>query len=202
LIVSVVGVALVCSVVVILSESGYVHSVSEEVSSPENMPKGQVTLPALTSHEEAIDLADSFIKGTLGDEFFQNRFTFIRVDERPDLSDTWFVVYQYLSNGYTVEMKIAVNAGRIPEDRPRIHVELSFVILEPLEILISEEKAMIIAQENGLKPPYIKLTLSCELEFHRICWIVVKEDAELGELKGLAIDAENGAVLASWINWF
>lgn len=199
LIVSGVAVALVCSIVVILSESGYIHSVSKEVSS-ENVPRGHVTLPPLTSHEEAINLADNFVKETLGDKFFQNRFTFIRVDERPDLSDTWFVVYEYASNGYTIEMKVAVNAGHIPDDRPRIHVESSYVILEPQEILISEDKAVIIAQENGLEPPYV-ITLFCRAELHRIYWKIVRQNAEAlneGALVGVIIDAETGAVLDAW----
>lgn len=199
LIASVVGIALVCSIVVILSESGYVHSVSKEVSS-ENIPRGHVNLPPLTSHEEAINLADSYIRETLGDQFFQDRFTFIRVDERPDLSDTWFVVYEYTSNGYTVEMKIAVFAGRIPEDLPRIHVKSSYIILEPLEVLISEDEAKRIAQENGLEPPYV-ITLFCRAEFHRIYWKVVRQNAEDlngGALVGVIIDAETGAVLDAW----
>ena len=190
----------VCSVVVALSESGNVTSVSEEVSS-ENIPRGQVMLPALTSQEEAMTLADQFLKETLGDEFFQTRFTFVEIEERPDLS-TWFIVYAYASNEYTVEMKVAVNAGRIPEDRPRVDAEFSRVLLEPQEILISADKVKAIAQENRLEPPYKELTLSCERMFHRICWIIVKDDAKIAELEGLVIDAENGTVLESWINWF
>ena len=91
LVVFLVGAALVCSLVVILSESGYVFSVAEE-SSTGNVVTGPVTLPPLTSHEEAITLADGFLKETFGDEFFQNRFTFVRIDERPDIPSTWFIV--------------------------------------------------------------------------------------------------------------
>jgi hypothetical protein len=199
LIVSLVGAALVCSFVVILSESGYVFSVAEE-SSTGNVVTGPATLPPLTSHEEAVNLADGFLKETFGDEFFQNRFTFVRVDERPDLSDTWFIVYDYFSNGYTVEMKVAVNAGRIPEDRPRIDVDFSEIILQPLEVLISEEEAKRIAQEKGLEPPYI-MTLFCRRAFNRIYWKIVRDNAEnlnLGELVGVVIDAETGEVLDAW----
>jgi hypothetical protein len=163
-----------------------------------------VTLPPLTSHEEAINLADGFLKETFGDEFFQNRFTFVRVDERPDLSDTWFIVYDYFSNGYTVEMKVAINTGRIPEDLTRIDVDFSYVILQPLEILISDEEAKRIAQEYGLEPPYI-VTLVCKPEFHRIFWKIVKENAEnldIGELVGVIIDAETGEVSGAWEKQF
>jgi hypothetical protein len=193
------GAALACSFVLVLSESGYVTSISREAFY-EGTPRGHVMLPALTSHEEAIDLANSFLRKTLGDQFFQNRFTFVRIEERPELSVTWFVVYEYLSNDYTVEMKIAVNAGRIPEDRPRIHVEFSYVILEPQEILISEEQAKVIARENGLEPPY-NITLFCRAELHRIYWKIVRrnsEDLRVGELVGVIIDAESGTVLDAW----
>jgi len=200
LIVSVVGIALVCSVIVIVSESGNVTSVSEEASSEDAPPSQGGSLPPLTSHEEAISLADEFLIETFGEEFFQEHFTFSRIEERPDLG-TWFVIYHYTSHGYSVDMKIAVNSDRIPKDRPRIHVLFSSVILEPQEILISEEEAQRIAQEYGLEPPYMKLTLSCELVFQRICWIVVRENAEPEELEGVSIDAENGTVLQSWVRF-
>jgi len=200
LIVSVVGIALVCSVIVIVSESGNVTSVSEEVSSPENIPKGHKMLPPLTSHEEGISLADEFLIETFGEEFFHDHFAFSRIEERPDLR-VWFVIYQYTSHGYTVDMDVAVNSDRIYDDRPRVDVAFSHIILEPQEILISEEEAQRIAQENGLEPPYMKLTLSCELVFQRICWIIVRENAEPEELEGVSIDAENGTVLQSWVRF-
>jgi len=200
LIVSIVGVTLVCSVIVIVSESGNVTSVSEEASLPENMPKGHKMLPPLTSHEEAISLADEFLLETFGEEFFHDHFAFVKIEERPDLR-IWFVIYQYTSHGYTVDMDVAVNSDRIYDDRPRVDVPFSHIILEPQEILISEEEAQRIAQEYGLEPPYMKLTLSCELELRRICWIVVRENAKYGELKGVSIDAANGTVLASWVKF-
>lgn len=43
---------------------------------------------------------------------------------------------------------------------------------------------------------------SCNFSFHRICWIVVKEDREtldVEDLAGLLIDAESGIVLEKWI---
>ena len=205
LVVSLIGVAFVCSIVIlsefkyVFSESGYVFSVAEE-SSTGNVVTGPVTLPPLTSHEEAITLADGFLKETFGDEFFQNRFTFVKVDERPDLSDTWFIVYDYFSNGYTVEMFIAVNCGRIPEDRPRIHVEFSEIVLQPLEVLISEEEAKRIAFEKGIQQPYT-ITLFCRMGFNRIYWEIVRENPESlnsGELIGVVIDAETGEVLDTW----
>jgi len=198
LIVSIVGVALVCSVIVIVSESGFVTSVSEEASSEDTPPNQAGLLPPLTSHEEGISLADEFLVETFGEEFFQEHFAFSRIEERPDLR-MWFVIYQYTSHGYTVDMEVAVNSDRIYDDRPRVDVAFSYITLEPQEILISEEEAQRIAQEYGLEPPYMELTLCCKLVFQRICWRIVKADAELEELKGLIIDAENGTVLQSWM---
>ncbi len=199
LIASLVGIALVCSIVVILSESGYVHSVSREAS--EFVPKGPEKLPPLTSHEEAISIANEFLTETLGDAFFQNHFTVMGLDETPHLPYTWVVLYQYNYNGYTIDTTVAVDISSILKNASRIVVNFSTVILEPQEILISEDEAKRIAQENGLEPPYI-IILSCEVEFHRICWRVMKEDREnlkIDDLAGLLIDAENGNVLKKWV---
>jgi hypothetical protein len=71
--------------------------------------------------------------------------------------------------------------------------------LNPQEFLISEEQARVIAQENGLDPPY-NLILFCELRFHRICWKITREDIEnleTEDLAGLLIDAESGT---EWSN--
>ena len=193
-----VGIALTCSVVVILSESERIFSVSKEVSS-EEVPTTLENLPPLTSHEEAIALADEFLKEKLGDEFFYNHFTFSKIDERPDIRSLWFVIYQYTDNGYTVDGSVAIDIGRIPEGTSRIDVDFSNIIVQPQRILISEEQAKIIAQKYGLEPPYSALFLCCKLCYHRICWRIVKEDAKIEELEGLLIDAENGTVLDSWI---
>jgi hypothetical protein len=197
-----IGAVLACSVVVAFSESGNVTSVSEEASPSEYVPKGPEKLPPLTSHEEAVSVADEFLKETLGEEFFFNHFNVIGLDETPHLPYIWVVLYNYMYNGYTVDTTVAVNSGPIPKDTPRIVVNFSNIILEPQEILISEEKVKKIAQENGLEPPYKELFLFCNLRFHRICWKIIKDDAEITELEGLVIDAENGAVLESWIHWF
>jgi hypothetical protein len=202
LIVSLVGAALVCSLVVILSESGYVFSVSREASSEEFVPKGPETLPPLTSHEEAIFLANEFLKEKLGNEFFCNHFTVIGLDETPHLPYTWVVLYHYTYKEYIIDTTVAVDIGPIPENASRILVNISTIILEPQEILVSEEHVKNIAQEYGLEPPYKELELFCNLRFHRLCWKIVKEDAESTELEGLVIDAENGTVLESWINRF
>ncbi len=203
LIISVVGAALVCSVVVIFSQTQWITSVSEEVPS-EYTPIVPEKLPPLTSREEAIALADEFLKSTLGDEFFNDHFRVAGIDERPEIPFLWFVVYAYTYNEYSVEMLVAIDIDFIPEDASRIIVDFSGVILEPQGILISEEQAKIIAQEYGLEPPYMMI-LSCEVEFKRICWRIGKADEEnikFGDLAGLLVDAENGTVIDSWIKIF
>ena len=199
-----------CSIVVIISESSKVTSWSREADGSD-MPEGSPwPLPPLESYDEAIALADAFLIETFGEEFFHERFTFIEIEEfsnaneqHPLLSIIWFICYDYYSNGYTVRMDVAVNANQIPVDRPRINVSFSHVILEPLEILITEEQAKIIAQENGLRPPFT-LSLKCssilidKKEFNRIFWKIVSPNHEKGEMIGIIIDAETGKVLDSW----
>jgi len=203
LIITLVGAALVCSVVVIFSQTQWITSVSEEVPS-EYTPIVPEELPPLTSNEEAIALADEFLKSTLGDEFFNDHFRVIGIEKTFERSFLSYVIYEYVYDGYTIEMSVAVNVGPIPKDTSRVIARYSTVILEPQEILISEEQAKIIAQEYGLEPPYMMI-LTCEVEFKRICWRIGKADEEnirIGDLAGLLVDAENGTVIDSWIKIF
>jgi hypothetical protein len=170
-------------------------SVSKEVP-PEDVPNTPEKLPRLTSDEEAIAIADEFLKEKLGNEFFNNHLKVIGVDRMFEYSSWWIVEYEYRYNEYIVDLSVSINAGSIPLDSSRIDVEYSGVILEPQKILISEEQAKIIAQENGLEPPY-KIILYCKLHVYRICWQITKKDADLkpGDLAGFLIDAETGEVL-------
>ncbi|MGD2250330.1 MAG: hypothetical protein PVF58_18175 [Candidatus Methanofastidiosia archaeon] len=193
LILVIVCVALTCCIWAIFSQSNM--SVSKEVP-PEDVPNTPEKLPPITSHEEAITITDEFLKEKLGNEFFAAHITFAEVDERPDIYSLWFVKYQYTYNEYTVTLLVAIDFNPIQEGTSRIAVGFSDVILKPQQILISEEQAKIIAQENGLEPPYT-LTLSCEPRYYRICWEILKEDTdlELGDLAGFLIDAETGEIL-------
>jgi hypothetical protein len=149
----------------------------------------------LASHEDAVKLANEFLKSRFGAEFLENHFRVIQVDEKPDLPFTWLVRYEYVCDGYAVDISMAIDTGRIPQYNSRILLDSSTVILEPQNILISEEEARTIAQAYGLELPYT-VTLSCELEFHRICW-KIETDSEKGSA-GILIDAERGIVLEVW----
>ncbi|MGD2248950.1 MAG: hypothetical protein PVF58_11140 [Candidatus Methanofastidiosia archaeon] len=188
--------AITCSFWAIFSQSNM--SVSKAVP-PEDvpiMPNIPEKLPRLTSDEEAIALADEFLKEQLGLEFFTAHFKVIGVDKIDERYSWWNVEYEYRYNEYTVDLSVSINVGRIPLDSSRIDVEYSDVILEPQKILISEEQARIIAQENGLEPPY-KIILCCKLHGYRICWQITRKDADLKceDLAGFLIDAETGEVL-------
>jgi hypothetical protein len=201
-----------CSIVLIISDSSKVHSWSREADSSETPEGSPWPLPPLESYDEAIALADAFLIETLGEEFFNERFTFIEVEEFtdplieeiPGISVTWFIHYDYYSNGYTVRMKIAVNANQIPVDRPRISILSSNVILEHQEILITEEQAKAIAEENGLKPPF-EVNLRCssvlidKQHIDRIYWNIISQNNEKSAFFGIIIDAATGAVLAKGI---
>lgn len=201
LIIIVVSTVLLCSVVVILSQSDIILLEQKLIPPGEYVPPERPEmLPELTSHEEAIALTDEFLKETLGEGFFDNYLTAKGVDELPYLPYTWAVLYEYTYNEYTVEFAVAIDIWSIPKDQSRIDVDFSCVILEPQKILISEEEAKRIAQEYGLEPPY-NVIFSCEIRFHRICWRIVRKDREnvnVGDLSGLLIDAESGAILEAW----
>lgn len=201
LIVVVVSTVLLCSVVVILSQSDIIHLRQEIIPPGEYVPPERPEmLPELTSHEEAIALTDEFMKEKLGNEFFDKYIEVKGVDELPYLPYTWAVLYEYTYNEYTVEFMVTVDIWSIPKGQSRIDIDFSCVILEPQKILISEEEAKGIAQEYGLEPPY-NVILSCEIRFHRICWRITRKNQEnlnLGDLAGVLIDAESGAILEAW----
>ncbi|MGD2250329.1 MAG: hypothetical protein PVF58_18170, partial [Candidatus Methanofastidiosia archaeon] len=163
---------------------------------PEDVPNTPEKLPRLTSDEEAIAIADEFLKEKLGLEFFNNHLKVIGVDRMFEGSSWWNVEYEYRYNEYTVDLSVSINAGRILKDESRIFFDTSRIIWEPQKILISEEQAKIIAQENGLEPPY-KIILYCDVYVYRICWQITKKDTDLkpGDLAGFLIDAETGEVL-------
>ena len=197
LIVTAACVIVLCSVVVVLSQSNIVHLKQELIPPGEYVPTGPEMDPPLTFHEEAIKSADEFLKEKLGNEFFETYIKVKGVDECPYLPYTWMVLYEYTYNGYTVEFTIAVDIWYVLKDESRIDVDFSCTILEPQKILISEEDAKRIAQEYGLEPPY-NMIFSCEIEYHRICWRIVRQDFEnvkVGELAGVIIDAETGIIL-------
>jgi hypothetical protein len=197
LIVIMVGAVLLCSGVVILSRSDIVHLEQKLIPPGEYVPTKPEMLPQLTSHEEAIAITDEFLKEKLGNEFFETHLKVKGVDEMPYIPSTWIVLYEYTHNEYTVEFMIVIDIRRVLAGTSRIDEDVSNSILEPQEILISEEEAKRIAQEYGLEPPY-NVILSCEVEYHRICWRIVRKDLEnLTEydLAGVIIDAENGTIL-------
>jgi hypothetical protein len=197
LIVIMVGAVLLCSGVVILSRSDIVHLEQKLIPPGEYVPTTPEMLPQLTSHEEAIALTDEFLKEKLGNEFFAAHLKVKGVDEMPHIPSTWIVLYEYTYNEYTVEFMIVINIWYVPAGTSRIDEDVSNFTLEPQEILISEEEAKRIAQEYGLVPPY-NMILSCAVEYHRICWRIVRKDFENlspGELAGVIIDAENGTIL-------
>jgi hypothetical protein len=197
LIVIMVGAVLLCSGVVILSRSDIVHLEQKLIPPGEYVPTKPEMLPQLTSHEEAIAITDEFLKEKLGNEFFETHLKVKGVDEMPYSPYTWMVVYEYTYNEFAVEFTVAVDIWRVPAGTSRIIENISNFILEPQEILISEEEAKRIAQEYGLVPPY-NMILSCAVEYHRICWRIVRKDFENlspGELAGVIIDAENGTIL-------
>jgi hypothetical protein len=148
----------------------------------------------IASREDAVRLADQFLRDNLG-AFFDNHVTYQCIDEREDLPFRWVVMYRYTYNGHTVLMSVGIDTGLLPHYTSRIDPFLTTALKEPQSIVISTREAAAIASEYGFEPPYT-MTLSCEPHFCRICWKIVK-DTENGTA-GLLIDAENGAVLSIW----
>jgi 2C-methyl-D-erythritol 2,4-cyclodiphosphate synthase len=196
-IVIIVGAVLLCSGVIIFSQPDIVHLEQKLIPPGEYVPTGPELLPQITSHEEAIAITDAFLRENLGTEFFETHLKVKGIDEMPYIPSTWIVLYEYTYNEYTVEFMIVIDIRRVPPGTSRIDENVSNSILEPQEILISEEEAKRIAQEYGLEPPY-NVILSCEVEYHRICWRIVRKDLEnLTEydLAGMIIDAGSGTIL-------
>ena len=94
--------AILCSIVVAVSESEHIFSESKEV--PPETPSPSEKLPPLVSHEEAILIANEFLNEMLGDEYFNSHFTFAEIDERSLMPTTWFVIYQFTSGEHTLNV--------------------------------------------------------------------------------------------------
>ena len=146
----------------------------------------------VTSHNEAIKLANDYLNTTLGSDFVKNHFEVLGIDERPDIRSVWFIVYKYKSNGYEINLSTAVDISNHPEDLARIAKELSHTMEYPQEIKLSQTDAETIASDKGLTPPY-----STGLYWHkkRIAWVVTHPTKTFGEISGYIIDAENGEIL-------
>jgi len=154
-------------------------------------------IPALTSNEEIIEISNEFLENRLGEEYFNKYLNFVSIDERKYIPFVYFVDYLFENNDYETQLNLAINTDKGIKKEDRVIIELSNMILEPQEILISKDRAISIAIDNGLKDPDIIL-LSCEIEFHRICWRIVDSNAKFDELSGLLIDSETGKILKKW----
>lgn len=178
-----------------------VHVISgshSEVTSGDLSVKGvQVTTrPSnLTSYSEAVEIADQYLNQKLGADFVLQHFESVGVEQRPDVPNIWFVLYKYRSNGYELELSVAVDAGYLEPGSSRVRWEASRMIEKPQEIKLSAEVAEAIASERGLQGPY-NATLSFHWESRRIAWMVTRGcPCNLGETIGYMIDAEDGTIL-------
>lgn len=194
-------IVIIVSISFVVGYFQWISSKSEVIPPNDYNGTKKETVPPLSSHQQAIDLADEYLKNKLGYEFFNEHIKLIDINERHDIPNVWIVNYKYIYDEYTTELSVAINSGSISKDKSRVDSEFSRIILQPQKILISEQEAKTIAQKNGLKPSY-EVSLSCEIEFHRICWRIVKKDVEIGDLNGVLIDAENGVILKKWTKGF
>ena len=143
------------------------------------------------THIEAIKLANDYLNETLGSSFVSKHFECLDIRAIP-FPDIWEVTYKYRSNGYELDMSVAVDPDM------RINKSLSRIIDTPQEIKLSSEDAEAIAAEKGLESPKAG-ELLLKRRTNRITWVVrtQKEQLEPMEINSYYIDAENGNILGS-----
>ena len=144
---------------------------------------------------EAIKLANDYLNETLGSSFVSEHFEYLDIRAIP-FPDIWRVTYKYRSNGYELEMSVAVDPA-MPVDMG-IDKGLSRIIDTPQEIKLSAEDAEAIAAEKGLESPKAG-ELWLKRRTNRITWVVRTQNEQLEpmEINSYYIDAENGNILGS-----
>ena len=151
------------------------------------------------THIEAIKMVNNYMNETLGSSFVSKHFEVLGIEENAFIPSTWFVIYNYRSNGHEMNMSIAVDLA-MPVDMG-ISKGLSGMINSLQEIKLSPEDAEEIASDKGLESPRAG-ELWLEERTHRIAWVVrtQKEPLEFMEVITYSIDAENGDIFGS--GWY
>ena len=144
------------------------------------------------THFEAIKLANNYLNETLGSSFVSEHFECLGIEESSVISHIWWVIYKYRSNGYEMNMSIAISKLVTPMGV----IEGSGMINTPQEIKLSAEDAEAIASDKGLESPRAG-ELWVTARTNRIAWIVTTQKKALKDMetKSYYIDAENGDIL-------
>jgi parallel beta-helix repeat protein len=146
------------------------------------------------THIEAIKMVNNYMNETLGSSFVSKHFEVLGIEENAFIPSTWFVIYNYRSNGHEMNMSIAVDLA-MPVDMG-MSKGLSGTINSQQEIKLSPEDAEAIAAEKGLESPTTE-KLVIEEWTNRIAWIVTTQKTpKFMEPMTYFIDAENGDVLS------
>ena len=146
--------------------------------------------------EEVVEKVITELKSKFGESFFKEHFVLKDIIEKSSIPDVMFINFEYTSNGYKVNMSVAVNTWWRSERAYQIIHEFSNIIHSPQEIRVTREKAENIAAEEKLPQPY---TSRLEVRDGRIVWVMTSQNFEkypIGDLVRLVIDAETGEVLA------
>ncbi len=143
------------------------------------------------THIEAIKLANNYLNETLSSSFVSKHFEGLGIEENAFIPSTWFVIYKYRSNGYEMNMSIAIDLATMEIYKGQVGI-----IDSPQEIKLSLKDAEAIASDKGLESPRAE-KLWLEERTHRIAWVVrTQKTPEIMEPMTYFIDAENGNILS------
>jgi len=157
------------------------------------------TTQLLSSHIEAVRVADDYLDSILGTDFVASHFEVHGLDERPDIPSLWFVIYNYSSGGYNIDLSVAVDHSGAPTDPSRVVDDISKMIGAPQEVRVSKQEAEAIVQTSGIVGPY-SIMFELDWETRRLVWLVQNNSVqEIGETRGYIIDAENGGVIQTLV---
>jgi hypothetical protein len=179
------------------------HLVTEGVTSASETPPTALVSPtepafgSLISHSEALTIADSYIKRLLGSDFVIAHLRVWDVEERKSAPSLWFVIYEYSSHGYQIQLNVTVDRTASPQTPSRIVEDVSRMIASPQEVTISLEEAESRAAGEALAGPY-----TTDMMFHwasrRLVWAVKNPRIRaIGETMGYLVDAETGQIIAT-----
>ncbi len=176
-------------------------SIGEDVASVSKVspagvePAPMVAASPLPSRDEAVIIADEFLRKQLGPTFMASHLKIKGVEEQEFSPSLWFILYEYTDRGYTADLTMAIDHTDSPSDPSRVVWDVSRMLASPQEVLLSEEDAERIASEAGLAGPHL-----ADLRFHwedrRLVWMVWNPEIRgPEEVAGYVVDAESGEIV-------
>lgn len=168
-----------------------VSEIKEPLEKLASLPKCENNNVILTSdlRSDVINYASSYISSGTGESYFMNHFFFYRLDY--SLEECTFVVrFQYTYDELHTPMSVTVRAV----NSSNFQIVKTNTFVRPINILVSEEEALEVAEEQEVNYDYYNLEI--DVDKQTILYKFYKETLTQGNLLVFEIDAQSKEVRA------